>query len=394
MLGANNWVGGAVEKKLECLLIYRTIPHYRKPLYRAISKRIDFVVASSRNVPGESRLRIEAAGESYARLYDFKWLVKKEAGGGWFRFCWAPTGKILKELQPRVVVIEGTYKVSATYRVIFHRYFLGGPKVVVWSQGWQMGRGFHGLRNRILQYSRVPLFALADINLVYSDEGAGFIGRALPKKKVVVAHNTLHVDSQLIERHAHLNRPDGRMRVLFVGRLTQDKRAPELADLVISLRKGGVDVELVIVGEGPDYSELKNKEAISGGAIHVVGPIYNEDILAEYFSTSDFCVSLGSLGLMVNHSLAYGCPVVAYGRDYRSGPHHHPEYEYVVDGLTGVIVPSSDPEAMSRVFEDWARDLENRWARRDLIKRYYREKLNISGYADEFIRAIRAVEAG
>jgi rhamnosyl/mannosyltransferase len=89
---------------------------------------------------------------------------------------------------------------------------------------------------------------------------------------------------------------DGKKRLLFVGQLKQYKGVHVLVDSVADLRRRGHDVELGIVGTGPEYSGIRKKVSTLGlnDCVYFKGAVSDEELSALY-AKADLLV-LPSLG--------------------------------------------------------------------------------------------------
>lgn len=112
-------------------------------------------------------------------------------------------------------------------------------------------------------------------------------------------------------------RTDGKKRLLFVGQLKQYKGVHVLVDSVADLRKRGHEVELGIVGTGPEYSNIRKKVSDLGLSDHIYfrGGVNDEELSALY-AKSDLLVlpSLGrreAFGTVLLEARAAGKPIVA-----------------------------------------------------------------------------------
>lgn len=109
---------------------------------------------------------------------------------------------------------------------------------------------------------------------------------------------------------------DGKKRLLFVGQLKQYKGVHVLVDSVAKLRKQGHEVDLGIVGTGPEYTSIHRRVSELGLHDHVTfkGDVTDEELTALY-SQSDLLVlpSLGrreAFGTVILEALAAGKPTV------------------------------------------------------------------------------------
>lgn len=106
-----------------------------------------------------------------------------------------------------------------------------------------------------------------------------------------------------------------RPQILCVGRLVSEKGQAVLLHAHASLRRAGQDVDLVLVGSGPNRDGLERLATELGAGEHVrfVGPVGQDEIKRHYAAASVFCSSSFSEGVPVvlMEAMACGCPVVA-----------------------------------------------------------------------------------
>ena len=147
-------------------------------------------------------------------------------------------------------------------------------------------------------------------------------------------------------------------RILAAGRLVEKKGYPVLLDAIALLAKRGQAVTCRIVGEGPLRAELEARARALGieGAITFDGALSHEQVAAAYRDADAFvqCSVVlpdgdrDGVPNVVLEAMASGLPVVA--SDVAGIP------EAVVDGVTGFLVPPSDPAAVAdrigRLVED------------------------------------------
>jgi glycosyltransferase involved in cell wall biosynthesis len=77
--------------------------------------------------------------------------------------------------------------------------------------------------------------------------------------------------------------------------------------------------------------------------VHFLGSIYDEGELGLAFSAGDLSVIPAAAGLSVIHALTYGTPVVLHDRVEEHGP----EWEAVVEGVTGWFYRFDDVEDLA-----------------------------------------------
>lgn len=146
---------------------------------------------------------------------------------------------------------------------------------------------------------------------------------------------------------------DGRLNLLFVGRLDRRKGAPYLCralPLVARALEGRV--RLIVVGEKGLRSALCARPVDLGGAEIVwIGRVPPEE-LPRYYATADvFCspaVGQESFGIVLLEAMAAGSAVVASDI---------PGYRAVVeDGVDGLLAAPRDPAAIARAVLALAND--------------------------------------
>jgi glycosyltransferase involved in cell wall biosynthesis len=123
---------------------------------------------------------------------------------------------------------------------------------------------------------------------------------------------------------------DGRIRVLYAGRLTKEKGVDLLADAFLAARARDPRLELVLAGGGPEQEALR---ARLGGAATFLGWLEG-DALARAYADADlflFCSQTDTFGQVVLEAQASGLPVVAVDA---GGPS-----ELIASGRSGVLCP-------------------------------------------------------
>ncbi len=124
--------------------------------------------------------------------------------------------------------------------------------------------------------------------------------------------------------------PDGRVRVLYAGRLTKEKGADLLANAFLAARARDPRLELVLAGGGPEEDALRSR---LGSAATFLGWL-EVDALARAYADADvflFCSQTDTFGQVVLEAQASGLPVVAVDA---GGPS-----ELIADGRSGLLCP-------------------------------------------------------
>jgi glycosyltransferase involved in cell wall biosynthesis len=133
---------------------------------------------------------------------------------------------------------------------------------------------------------------------------------------------------------------DGRVRVLYAGRLSREKGIDLLASAFLAARARDPRLELVLAGGGPEEDALR---ARLRGAATFLGWLDGE-ALARAYADADlflFCSRTDTFGQVVLEAQASGLPVVAVNA---GGP-----AELIANGRTGVLCHASCSELAAAV---------------------------------------------
>lgn len=139
--------------------------------------------------------------------------------------------------------------------------------------------------------------------------------------------------NKLFELKNDLCLNDDSFNLLFVGRLAQEKNIEYLLDVMKDLSKKHKDINLIIVGDGPDfdkYKELCDKYGISDQVI-MTGKVA-WDKIPLYYHLADLFVTASvteTQGLTVIEAMAASVPPVCINDDSFTST--------IVDGLNGRI---------------------------------------------------------
>lgn len=137
-----------------------------------------------------------------------------------------------------------------------------------------------------------------------------------------------------------------RMRILSVGRLSYEKAQVGLLEALATLVREGVDVELEIVGEGPERARLEKRIQRLGleDRCQLVGAMPETEVFERLETADVFALSSLIEGLPVSlmEAMALGVPVVAprlagipeLVEDHQTGLLFHPADWH---GLTGCL---------------------------------------------------------
>lgn len=137
----------------------------------------------------------------------------------------------------------------------------------------------------------------------------------------------------------------GKVRFVYVGRISKEKNLPLLEKLWMEFRKGRDDAELMFVGEGWYLAELK-KEFAGATEVHFAG-VQGGKTLAGLYADADFLLfpsTTDTFGNVVVEALASGTPAIVTDK---GGPQ-----DIVFEKGCGYILPGDDPKAWIQKLDD------------------------------------------
>jgi glycosyltransferase involved in cell wall biosynthesis len=193
--------------------------------------------------------------------------------------------------------------------------------------------------------------------------------RIAPEADVHRVYHGLNSDfSLLLDSSAPARSPNGRLRLLGVGRLVEKKGFDVLVDACAQLEARGIEVEAAIVGEDGDHGAVVRRRIAErglAGRVVLAGPKSQAELLDEYRRADALCLPCrivdggdrdGIPNVLVE-AMACGLPSVSTAI---SGIPELIEHE-----RNGLLVPPDDPRAiasaLARIHTD--RELAGRVAR-------------------------------
>ncbi|MGH9366506.1 MAG: glycosyltransferase family 4 protein [Thermoanaerobaculia bacterium] len=161
--------------------------------------------------------------------------------------------------------------------------------------------------------------------------------------RIVVVPEPLELERWTALFAAAAPRPRGGPAILCVARMYPRKRIGDLLEASALLRRRIPAARVRIIGKGPEWEDVVRLHATLelGDVVALLGDVSRERLAEEYVSTDIFCLpSLQeSFGIVFLEAMAAGLPVVACRA--AAIP------EVVEDGVTGLLVPPRDPEALA-----------------------------------------------
>lgn len=310
-------------------LIAPFLVHYRLKFYNRLQEvlggRILFYFQNKRSEDGRPGIEINDSGHyrTYSNVFisinTFKLTFSKDL-----------LRKIRQE-KVKILIIEGASGNLTSWYFIALRKILR-IKIIAWACGWQPEKHSDYSRTVKKLIERI-FFNHVDHIITYSSKAMNnfrLMGITTP---MTVAYNGIDTDKyytkkEEILKSAELLRPSNGEKVfIYVGGLFKEKNVDMLIDCFIVVNNENPDTILWIIGNGPDFSELKNKAGSEKPeSIRFWGRI--EEGVDAYFAAADFLVLPGVGGLALNQAMLWETPCIVSEADGT-------EDDLVFDGITG-----------------------------------------------------------
>ena len=214
---------------------------------------------------------------------------------------------------------------------------------------WFWGHGIYGNESKLKKFFRLSFLRLADKHLLYEKRAKKLLlENGFQKESLEIIYNSLDYEIQkILFQKLEIDRPTGLNHfkndyptLLFIGRLTKQKKLELLISAVNELEKSNYKVNLLIVGKGNQREYLmKLLKKLQLNNFYFYGPLYDENKLSNLIYNSDLCVSPGNIGLTAIHSLSYGTAIASHD----NFNNQMPEVESIIQGVNGFLFSEGDP---------------------------------------------------
>lgn len=320
-------------------------PLYRQNIYVAIDNEFDTQFLFGKEVECKKKSGIAKLNFSAFKRQPIEFENKIYLK----HFLWRP--KLFKQLFKGYDAFLITGDMSYSYIPFLIGCKILGKKVYGWGHGPKSRKG-----------TLMPIYWWVLTNLTgffcYGERGRQrLIDLGYNSEKVYTIYNSLNCDtsdaragklqSDIILKHFNNNLPT----ILFIGRLTPQKKIDSLIKIAAIHREKGIEYNLLIIGEGTEGEKLKH---LSGDnhmqdRIWFYGECYEESILNELIFNCDLCCSPGNVGLTALHAMTYGVPVISQD-DFE---HQAPEYEAIVSMKTGLLFEKDNLDDLADKISFW-----------------------------------------
>ncbi len=213
-----------------------------------------------------------------------------------------------------------------------------------------------------------------DRRIAVSEPARDFVSKYLPADYMVIP-NGVGVDRFNGDAKPPEHLLDGKVNILFVGRMEKRKGFPLLLRAYAQLKWQLPESRLIVVG--PDKISKESARIIAERGlrdIHITGYLSEEELAGHYRAADIFCspaTGAESQGIVLLEAMAAGAPVMAS---------RILGYESVVnDGVDGVLIDPKDEttfaEALVTLLKDKPRQERLTRAGREKVERYRWERV-------------------
>jgi glycosyltransferase involved in cell wall biosynthesis len=312
-------------------------PHYRSALWRNLLEDNEFEAHFLFGRDPQSTIRqIDFTEQSWA---EFNRRIHYFNNKYWRNVLIWQSGAFQRALRSpaRIIVLLDQMYILSNWIVLFISR-LRGKKIAFW------GHGIYGNESQAKRWMRLFYLRRADLIFVYGPHAKNLLVTAgIPETRVECVYNSLDYHHHLSLRSKVVATDYYQKRnffsdpalptLIFVGRLTRQKRLKAIIDAIEYLKSSARPVNFLFIGSGPEEKNLKLAASNLPGMVHFLGPCYDEFQLGQLIANADLCVSPGEVGLTAIHSLSFGTPVCTHGDMTRQMP----EADALTEGLTGIF---------------------------------------------------------
>ena len=326
---------------MKVLFVFGGIPHYYNKILNKLNKEKDLnisvlIPAKDSNVIGKGVYQTNIGIEfSLFQLQEYQTIFGKPFFKGFEEF--------LKQHKPDVVVSGWPYILSFALnprlRLLMYQLKISfvlkdipflvpkynEAKSFYWNYDEineemspsQQNIWLRRLKYFVLTQARKIYYNYPDAHVNYTEEAFGILGSyGVKKDRIFIIYNSPDTDELFEIKDKIKNNPrilaPNPHRIIHVGRLVKWKRVDLLISAVKILQNKYPQIELLVIGTGPEKDNLINQSKELGVEpnIKFIGAIYENEILGQYLTESAIYVLAGMGGLSLNDAMCFGKPII------------------------------------------------------------------------------------
>lgn len=275
-----------------------------------------------------------------------------------------------------------------------HEYYYGGQNLNedfslnqnMTLRGYLWFLGVTAVRKIYLQRAAAHIY--------YTDEARQIIGSyGIPQEKIFITSNSPDTD-ELLAAYEQVRTeepilPPNPYRLIHVGRLVKWKRVDLIIDAVRNLQDKYPQIELVVVGYGPEEEAWKQYAQQQGVAdrVRFVGGVYDSVSLGRHLHASAIYVLAGMGGLSINDAMCFGKPVVCSVADGT-------EKRLVREGYNGFYFENGNAASLTKKVDTLLGDQSRLKTFGERSLKIIQEEVNIHNVLREYVRAFEFAVGG
>jgi len=345
--------------KPKVLILYNKIFHYRIPIWNILAKRCDLTITYSQGkIP-----------EGIDCEFSIKYLPYSQIGP----IIWHKANvKNIAKCFDAVIVYGDIKWIKFSLLPFFCK-----TKVAIWTIGVSTEGGYD--KRPLKDWINRFFYKKAKALIFYSDDPIRkYVRNGFKKESLFIANNTVEVLPTQI--------PDKKNYLVFIGTLHKRKGINLLLESYYSLREECVLPQLVIVGNGPEYNNIKEwiDNHDMGEIIKLKGTITDPFTKSEILSHAIACISPKQAGLSVLESMGYGVPFITTTDAITGGERFN-----IHNNVDGVVMESE--EQLTGVLRDIVAQPEKYYEMGRNAKDYYNAHRMPEQMADGLWDAIKYI---
>jgi glycosyltransferase involved in cell wall biosynthesis len=271
-------------------------------------------------------------------------------------------------------------------------YYTQGGGISENNQKGEKGSSFlTKLRYKFITEIRKIFVNRVDAHINYFDEAIAIQGSyGVPAEKVFITANSPDTDN-IFEAKKTIENAESILlenpyRIIHVGRLVRWKRVDLLIEATQKLSSKYPNIELLVIGTGPDENNLKEQveKAQLQNHVRFVGGVYDIAVLGQYFQSSSIYVLAGMGGLSINEAMCFGLPVICSVADGT-------EKRLVRENQNGHYFMDGNLESLTEVIDRMLGDLYKTKQMGIESERIIREEININTVLEKYREAFNFV---
>ncbi|MEB8330283.1 glycosyltransferase [Flavobacteriaceae bacterium KMM 6897] len=340
-------------------IVYHYIAHYRHAIFQELfnNSNHNYTLISAKESGNNIKTIDPELAFTPINKGGFRWLFVKNKWLLKNRLLWQSglISHLRKQNYDTVVFLGNIYYLSTWVAIGYLK--LKRKKIFLWTHGVTSDA------NDIKWRFRKFFYSLTDGLLLYGHEAKNvMIQNGFKEQKLHVIYNSLDHEIQMQYRREITDVTVSETKkalflnpelpyIVFVGRLTMQKKLDMIVEASKLLNEEGFKINTLFVGDGEgkeDLISLVNLHGL-GDYFNFYGACYNESVISKLIGSADICVSPGEVGLTAITSLGYGTPVISHGNfNYQM-----PEYESIEPGINGDFFIHDSKEDLAYKIKLW-----------------------------------------